>query len=310
MRLGAHIGTSHGLNKVAATARSVGCEVVQIFSKSPQMWKGPPISDEVAAAFRESVRAEGLGSVAVHHCYLLNLASPKAALLKQSRRAIVDELQRAEKLGAEHLIFHPGAHTGSGADAGLALLSASLNWVLEQTPGLHVKALLENAAGAGSALCSTFPELRRALDGVSDRTRVGVALDSCHLFAAGYDLRTPESYGAVMDRLEAELGRREVLAFHVNDSKGEFGQHLDRHANIGQGKIGVEGFRPLVTDPTWRQTPGYLETPVESDDYSEYRADLVALRGLLGEPPRVRPAPPPPGAPAVAPRPRRKAVQR
>jgi deoxyribonuclease-4 len=280
--LGAHIGISDGLGEAPRKGREIGCDAIQIFSKSPQMWAGPPIADEAAEAFRAAVRDVGLKATAVHHGYLINLASPKKAMLGRSRKALLDEILRASQVGVDGLILHPGAHMGEGADAGLGRIVESLNWVLAKAPDAPVRLLLENAAGQGTAMCSTFPELRRVLDGVSDRSRIGVALDTCHLFAAGNEFRTPESYGALMDRLGSELGLAEVRAFHLNDAKADLGSHLDRHENIGNGKIGLDGFRSLVNDPRWAAVPGYLETPVEDKDYAAYVRDLATLRGLVG----------------------------
>jgi deoxyribonuclease IV len=279
--LGAHIGTSEGLGEAPRRGKSIGCEAIQIFSKSPKMWAGPPIADEAAAAFRATVREVGLKATAVHHGYLINLATPKKAMLTRSRKALLDEIARASQVGVDGLILHPGAHMGEGAEAGGARIIESLNWVLEKAPDAPVRLLLENAAGQGTAMCSTFPELRRILDGVSDPTRVGVALDTCHLFAAGNEFRTPEAYGALVDRIESELGTKEVKAFHLNDAKADLGSHLDRHENIGVGKIGVEGFRSILNDPRWSETPGYLETPLDDDDYAAYVRDLATLRGLV-----------------------------
>ena len=292
MWLGAHIGIADGLPEAPTTGRRIGCDAIQIFSKSPQMWKGTPIPDDAAAGFQAAVAASGLKTTAIHHGYLINLASPKKAMLARSRVAFVDELQRAEKLGVASLIFHPGAHLDSGVEAGVKTLIESLDWAVAKTPGFKVRALLENAAGQGTAMCSNFTELRSVLDGVSDRQRFGVALDTCHLFAAGFDYRTPEQYAALMDQVERELGLGEVRAFHLNDAKAELGSHLDRHENIGHGQITVEGFRPLVNDPRWSDRPGFLETPLDEDGYGRYEADLKTLRSLLSGPPVAGEAPP------------------
>jgi deoxyribonuclease IV len=292
--LGAHIGIAEGLGEAPRQGRTIGCDAIQIFSKSPKMWAGPPISAESATAFRAAVAEVGLKATAIHHGYLINLASPKKAMLGRSRKALLDEVGRATLVGVDGLILHPGAHMGEGSAAGLGRIVESLNWVIEKTPDSPVRLLLENAAGQGTAMCSTFPELRSALDGVTARARVGVALDTCHLFAAGNDFRTPETYGALLDRIDSELGVREVRAFHLNDAKADLGSHLDRHENIGKGQIGVDGFRNLVNDPRWAATPGYLETPLAGEDYAEYVADLATLRGLVvpsapADAPRTRP---------------------
>lgn len=284
MLLGAHIGIADGLATATTTARGIGCETIQIFSKSPQMWKGPPIPDDAAAAFKESLGREGIRRPSIHHGYLINLASPKPPMLKQSRLTFVDELQRAEKLGVDYLIFHPGAHLGSGSDAGVATIAESLNGAFNETPGFHVRALIENAAGQGTAMGSTFPELRSILSKVDDRSRVGIALDTCHLFAAGFDFRTPEGYGSLIDEVGRTIGFEEVRAFHLNDAKADLGSHLDRHENIGKGKLGVEGFRHPLNDARWKEVPGYLETPLDDNGYTLYKNDLETLRGLLGSP--------------------------
>ena len=282
MLLGAHIGIADGLAEAPVTGRRVGCDAIQIFSKSPQMWAAPPLSEEAARGFAEAVRAQGIRSTAIHHGYLANLGSPKAPGLARSRRAFQEELERAERIGVDALILHPGAHLGEGVDGGLGRIAEGLNLAFAKTAGYRVRVLLENAAGQGSTLGRSFVELAAILNRIEERPRIGVALDTCHLFAAGYDFRTPELYGRLIDQLESELGAQEVRAFHLNDSKAGLGDHLDRHENIGKGKIGLAGFRSWVTDPRWAEVPGFLETPLDSDDYAAYVHDLATLRSLLG----------------------------
>jgi deoxyribonuclease IV len=304
MWLGAHIGIAEGLPEAAVTGHEIGCEAIQIFSKSPQMWGSAPIDPANATAFQEAVRREGLKSTAVHQSYLPNLASPKKALLTRSRKTFVDELHRAEQLAVPALIFHPGAHIGEGVEAGLRRIVESIDWAIGETPGVKCRALLENAAGQGSTLGSTFEELAWVLDHVSDRKRAGVAIDTCHLFASGVDFRTDEQYSAVISHLDSTIGLRDVLAFHLNDSKGPLGSKVDRHENIGKGELGLEGFRRLVNDSRWASTPGYLETPIDGEGYGTYQQDLRTLRSLLIAPPspvRPRRSPPPRRAPSPAP---------
>jgi deoxyribonuclease-4 len=183
-----------GLDKAPAQGKKVGCETIQVFAKSPYMWKGVPISDEAAEGFRAGVRAEGLERNAVHQGYLVNLASPKPPALKMSKIAFLDELGRAEKIGVDYLIFHPGAHLKAGVPAGIDTLVASLDELFAATPGYRVRALLENSAGQGSTLCARFEELAEVLRRLKEPKRAGVALDTCHLFAAGYDLRSVRGY--------------------------------------------------------------------------------------------------------------------
>jgi deoxyribonuclease IV len=293
MWLGAHLGISGGLAEAVREGRKIGCVSLQIFSKSPQMWSGPAIAPAAAEEFRVAVGAEGIRATAVHHGYLANLASPKAFMLKRSRTAFLDEVQRADLLGVDALIFHPGAHLGSGVDAGLRTIAESLRFVLEKAPESRVRFLLENAAGQGTTLGSRFEELASVLAQVDRPDRLGVTLDTCHLFAAGFDFRDDASYGALIDQVERVLGRETVRAFHLNDAKAALGSHLDRHENIGKGEIGVEGFRRFVNDPRWATTPGYLETPLDEHGYALYAAGLKTLRSLLGPPATDAPARPP-----------------
>lgn len=291
MWLGAHIGIADGLAEAVRTGRRIGCDAIQIFAKSPQMWAGPAIPVDAASAFRDAVTAEGLRTTAVHHGYLANLASPKKPMLARSRTAFQDELARAELLGVDHLIFHPGAHLGSGREEGIRVLVESLNEAFRASPARGVRVLLENSAGQGSSVASSFADLAEILHKVEAPERAGVTIDTCHLFASGVDFRTPESYGAMTDRLASDLGVEWVRAFHLNDAKADLGSHLDRHENIGKGQIGLEGFRGFVSDPRWHDRPGYLETPITGDDYGAYIADLAALRGLAPAAPAARGAP-------------------
>ena len=281
MYLGAHIGIAGGLATAARAGHEIGCEAIQIFAKSPQMWAGPPLPVAAAEEFRRAVRTEGLAATAVHHGYLANLASPKTPMLARSRAAFRDELARAELLGVDALIFHPGAHLGSGAAAGLATIAESLRGILAEVPDGKVRVLLENAAGQGTTLGASFDELKTVLAAVDRPARLGVCLDTCHLFAAGLDFRSDEQYGQLLDRIDSTLGRANVRAFHLNDAKAALGSHLDRHENIGRGEIGLDGFRHLVTDARWTTVPGYLETPLDDRGYACYAEDLATLRGLL-----------------------------
>jgi deoxyribonuclease IV len=295
MILGAHLGIASGLPEAVRDLRAIDGEALQIFSKSPQMWSGPPIAPAAAESFRVAVREQGVRATAVHHGYLVNLGSPKPETLARSRIAFRDEVARAELLGVDGLIFHPGAHLDSGVEAGLKTVAESLRAVVEETPDCQVRFLLENAAGQGTTLCSKFEELATVLAAVDAPDRLGVTLDTCHLFAAGWDFRTPEGYGRLVDRARDTIGLSAVRAFHLNDAKAELGSHLDRHENIGKGQIGLDGFRQVLSDPQWNATPGYLETPLDEDDsgYRRYAEDLATLRSLIPTAPET-----PGGAPA------------
>ncbi len=288
MYLGAHLGIADGLDQAVRAAREIGCDSLQIFSKSPQMWSGPPLPADGVERFRRAVSEFGLQATAVHHGYLANLASPKPAGLRQSVNALRDELERARALGVDALILHPGAHLGSGVDAGVKQITKTLNTIFEATPDGTPRLLLENAAGQGSTIGSRFEELASILSGITDRSRVGITLDTCHLFAAGYDFRTDETYGEVIDAIGSTFGLSEVRAFHLNDSKQGLGSHLDRHENIGRGAIGLAGFIPWLNDRRWARVPGFLETPLDDRGYARYAEDLTTLRSLLAAPPAAR----------------------
>ena len=195
----------------------------------------------------------------VHANYLINLASPTRNMLKVSRIAFVEELERAQQLGIRDVIFHPGAHMGKGEAAGLRAIAQSLDWCLSRAEAPGVFAVLENTAGAGSVLGHTFEQLAAIIEQASFPDRLGLCVDTCHTFAAGYDFRTRDGYDGLMRTLDATVGLGRIRAFHLNDSKGELGSHADRHETIGTGKIGLEGFRPLVNDARLREPPGRLE---------------------------------------------------
>jgi deoxyribonuclease IV len=287
MLLGAHLGISGGFAEAIDAAGRLGAECVQIFAKSPQMWSGPPVSPEAAERFRTALRSSAVRATAVHHGYLLNLASPKPEMLERSRAAFLDEIARADLLGVDALIFHPGAHLGTGTVAGLATLCESLEGALAATPMSSTRLLLENAAGQGTTLCASLEELAEVLDRVRGARRLGVTLDTCHLFANGFDLGSEAGYGELIDKVRSTFGEANVRAFHLNDAKAPRGSHLDRHENIGQGEIGAEAFGRLVRDRRWAEVPGYLETPLDADDYARYEQDLATLKGLRGAGPAV-----------------------
>ncbi len=279
MYLGAHMSIKDGVSFAPERGEAVGCEAIQIFSRSPRMLKNTkPLTVEETAGFRENLAAHHIARAVIHANYLINLASPSKNLLKVSRTAFVEELDRAQQLGVREVIFHPGAHLGRGEATGLRTIAQSLDWCLAHANAPDVFAVLENTAGAGSVLGCTFDQIGEVLKASSFPDRLGVCLDTCHTFAAGYDFRTREGYDRLMHTIDAEVGLGRLRAFHLNDSKGELGSHQDRHENIGKGRIGVEGFRPLVNDARFREHPGCLEFP---GDDAGYRRNLRTLRSLI-----------------------------
>jgi len=279
MYLGAHMSIAESVALAPERGEAVGCEAIQIFSRSPRMLRNTkPLAAEETAAFKENLAAHHIARVMIHANYLINLASPKASMLKLSRAAFVEELDRAQLLGVRDVIFHPGAHMGKGEAFGLRRIAESLDWSFDHASAPDVFAVLENTAGAGSVLGSTFEQIADVAEASSHWERLGVCVDTCHTFAAGYDFRTLEGYAELMRTLDSSVGLFRIRAFHLNDSKGDLGSHQDRHENIGKGRIGLEGFRPLVNDARFRELPGCLEFPGED---AGYRRNLKTLRSLI-----------------------------
>lgn len=281
MLFGAHMSISGGLYKAFARGEAVGCQAMQIFSKSERQWQAKPLLDDDIAQFKAEQIRTGIGPLIVHDSYLINLASPKDDLWEKSSAAFAHELERCDLLGIPYLVTHPGAHTGSGADVGLAREAEALNRILGEGVGGDTMVLLETTAAQGTCLGGSFEELAWLLEQVRYPERIGVCVDTCHIFAAGYDFRSEDGYRTVFDRLISLLGSERVKAFHLNDSKGALGSHLDRHMPIGEGQIGLEGFWRLLNDPRFDGLPMVLETPKEPDESAD-RRNLAVLRSLRG----------------------------
>ena len=281
MRLGAHESIAGGLYKAFERAQSAGCEAVQIFVKPNRRWAVKPLTEDDVARFKAKGEETGIRPVVGHASYLLNLATPDEALWVKSRDMLVVELERCEALGVPYLVLHPGSHVGAGEEAGLARVARALGEVHAATPGLCARVLLENTAGQGSGLGYRFEHLAWLMEHAPEGERLGVCLDTCHAFAAGYELRTPEGYAATMEEFDSIVGLERLEAFHLNDSKGDLGSRKDRHEHIGQGHIGLEGFRCLLNDPRLAGLPGLLETP-KGKELDEDKENLAVLRGLVG----------------------------
>jgi deoxyribonuclease-4 len=275
--VGAHMSIAGGLDLALERGREEGCVSIGMFCKSSNQWRAKDLAPGEADRFRVRRSDLGVRHVVVHASYLVNLASPVPALLEKSRAAFRIEMERCEALGADYLVFHPGAHMGAGEAAGLATLAASLDRVHRECPGFRLRLLPEITAGAGTLLGSRFEHLAAILDRVKAPERLGVCLDTCHMLATGYDIRTPEGWKSVMEELDAKVGIPRVLAWHANDSKGAIGSKRDRHEAIGKGCIGRAGFRALMTDPRFAAVPKILETPKEN---GMDRVNLRVLRRL------------------------------
>ena len=281
LRLGAHESIAGGVYRAFERACSVGCDSVQIFVKSNRSWAAKPLTATDIAHFKAEAERTGIHPVVGHASYLLNLGSPDPALWARSRDALVIELERCEALAVPYLVIHPGSHMGEGEEAGLQRVAQALGEVHRATAGYRTQILLETSAGQGSALGHTFWHLRWLLDETPEGDRLGVCVDTCHVFAAGYDLRTPDAYASTMESFDSVVGLARLKAVHLNDSRYGLGSRRDRHEHIGQGCIGLEGFRNVVNDQRLSGLPGLLETD-KSPDLHEDAENLAALRALIG----------------------------
>ena len=277
--LGAHMSIAGGLHRALERGRESGCSVVQIFLKNQLQWTAKPYRDEEIRAFKAAWRETGMRQVFAHSSYLINLAAPDPAEWTRAVEAFHDELERAEALGLPFVIIHPGSHKGEGVEAGVARIARAVDLVTSRTRGFRVMVLLENTAGGGATIGRSFEELAALLGGVKEPERVGVCLDTCHLFAAGYDLRSQEGYEAAMKACARLVGIKRVRAFHLNDAKAPLGSGLDRHEKIGRGKMGVAAFRRLMLDRRFASVPMALETPKDPEPKAD-RDALALLRKL------------------------------
>lgn len=280
--LGAHMSIAGGYYKAVEAAAACACDCVQLFTKNNNQWRAKPITAEDVSRFRQALAELRISHPISHNSYLINLAAPDGELWRKSIDAMAVELQRAESLGIPYVVAHPGAYTTSSEQAGLERVAAALDEVHRQTPKLAAQTLLETTAGQGTCLGWKFEHLAAILDSVERPERLGVCVDTCHIFAAGYPLQTPREYRATMQALDAAVGLDRVKAFHLNDSKKPFGSRVDRHEHIGAGCLGLEPFRHLLRDRRFRNIPMYLETEKgERDGVSWDAINLATLRGLM-----------------------------
>lgn len=273
MLLGAHEGIAGGVSKAFARAEADGADCVQIFTRNARGWAAKPLEDAEVEAFRGEARRTGM-PVAAHGSYLVNCASADRAIRRKSWEALGDELGRCDRLGIPSLVFHPGSHEDERE--GTRLVGEAMTRALEEVPG-KARLLLETTAGQGASLGWRFEQLAALRDEVPGplRRRVGVCVDTCHVFAAGYDLSTEEGYGRTVEALDAAVGLPNVRAFHLNDSKRPLGCRVDRHEHIGEGTLGLRPFRLLVNDPRFAEIPGFVETE------SRFKENIEALRRLV-----------------------------
>ncbi len=279
MNFGAHMSISGGVNLALERGKGIGCNAVQLFVQNRNQWKARAFRREEMTAFRAGMRDFEPGFVIAHSIYLINLASPEPGILGKSKRGFLVEMRRAERLGISHIVLHPGSHRGAGERQGIETIAESLNYVLDETAGDDLQVLLETTAGQGNSIGHTFEQLAGIIEGIEHKNRIGVCFDTCHAFAAGYDLRSKRAYNAAFRHFDGTIGLDRLRAFHLNDSLKELGSRVDRHTHIGEGHLGIEAFRHLVNDERFFDRPMILETP-KGPDMEEDIRNLELLRGL------------------------------
>lgn len=276
--LGAHMPANGGLASALSGGADIGCNAVQLFTANPKQWSATTVPEEEVERYLSTLDASPIHFTCAHDSYLINLAAPEARVLHASLRAFRYELERAEQLRIPWVVTHMGAHLGTGEEEGLARLSQSIRRLLEETAGMSAGIALETTAGQGTGLGYTFEQLRRVLDLVGEDQRLGVCLDTCHVYVAGYDLSTRDGYEDMWQKFDDIIGMEWLKIIHCNDAKKPSGSKVDRHEHIGKGAIGLEPFRWLVNDPRLRHIPLILETP---EAETMHKVNLETLRGLL-----------------------------
>lgn len=275
--LGAHMSIAGEMHLAIERGESIGCTAIQIFTKSNRQWQAKAISDEQAISFKKRWKDSSVQSIIAHASYLVNIASPNEELEKKSMEALAIELDRCTLLGIPYLVLHPGSHTSSDETVCLARISNNINKLLKTNT--HCSILLETMAGQGSSVGHTFENLAQIIKLVEDKKRVGICFDTCHAFVAGYDFRTEKTYHAMWEQFDSIIGLNKLKAIHVNDSQKDIGSRVDRHTDIGKGKIGLKAFELLLNDPRFFDIPKILETP--KTDIAEDKMNMEVLMGLL-----------------------------
>ncbi|MEM2067609.1 MAG: deoxyribonuclease IV [Nitrososphaerota archaeon] len=276
--LGAHVSISGSIALSVDRARELGCTTFQIFTRNPRGWISKRLKDEEVEEFVRKRREAGYEVVVAHMPYLPNIASPEPLSWRRSVKSLSEELERSETLGLNYLVCHIGSHMGKGVEKGVAQVARAVNNTLSKVES-RCMILLENMAGQRNSVGAYFPQIGDILDKVGDERRVGVCLDTCHLYAAGYDIATEEGVEKTLSDFDDSVGLKKLKVLHLNDSKGKLGSHLDRHEHIGRGYIGEKGFQLIVNHKKLRDLPMILETP--QDEYGDYEVDLETVRRLL-----------------------------
>jgi deoxyribonuclease-4 len=277
--LGAHMSIAGGLPLAIDRGVAAGCSVIQVFTQNSNQWRGKMPSDADALLFRDQWRDSGLQEIVSHDIYLVNLGAAPGEVREKSLAAFGEEMARCARLGIGRIVMHPGSHLGDGEEVGINRIIEAFDYLLAHTPAYTGKILLETTAGQGTNLGYSFEQLQAIIAGSAFPERFGICFDTCHTFAAGYDLTTYDSYHRVWDEFHRVIGLERLLCFHMNDSKKGLGCRVDRHEHIGQGAMGLEPFRFILNDPRFAQVPKILETPKGDNDEMD-EVNLKILRGL------------------------------
>ncbi len=280
MLFGAHESIAGGVFNAVERGHKATCDTIQMFNKSNNQWRAKKLDPKEIDKFFEAIETTGVTVALSHTSYLINIASPDDSLGEKSRRSLRKEMQRCNLLKIPNLVMHPGSHVGSGEETGMARIVENINRMFDDLSGNDVTLLLESTAGQGSNLGYRFEQLAQMIDGIEDKDHMGVCLDTCHIFAAGYPLTDPTEYKGTIKQFDDVVGLDLLKVIHMNDSKKEFGSRKDRHEHIGKGYIGLEGFRNIVNDRRLKNVPMILETP-KGDDLAEDIENLAVLRGLV-----------------------------
>jgi deoxyribonuclease-4 len=278
--LGAHMSISGGVHTAVERGMSIGCRTMQIFVKNNTQWRVSPLTDEQILTYKNLLMKSTIAPVIVHSTYLINMAATDNDMLRKSRELLVAELERCERLDIPYYNLHPGNHLGAGESEGIQKIAESINLMHNQVPFQSTKTVLETTAGQGTSIGHRFEHLRAIIDLVEQQDRMAVCVDTCHIYAAGYDITNEQGYESTWREFESVIGLARLAAFHMNDSKRECGSRVDRHEHIGKGKMGLKGFRLLMNDPRFEHLPKILETP-KGKDMKEDVINMKTLRRLV-----------------------------
>ncbi len=280
MLFGAHESIAGGVFNAIERGKEATCDTIQMFNKSNNQWRAKKLEEAEVKKFFQTIEVTGVTVALSHTSYLINIASPDDALGEKSRLSLLEEMERCNLLKIPNLVMHPGSHVGSGEETGMARIVENINRMFDELNNNDVTLLLETTAGQGSNLGFRFEQLAQIIDSIEDKDHMGVCLDTCHVFAAGYPLTDPKEYEKTIKQFDDIVGLDRLRVIHMNDSKREFGSRKDRHEHIGKGYIGLEAFRNIVNDRRLKNVPMILETP-KGEDLAEDIENLAVLRGLV-----------------------------